>query len=395
MKMVSTYILLINIFLIYAQSNISSVGNKSYEITNHLGNVLAVTTDRKIQKNTESEIVTFNDYYPYGMLMEGRHGQKDTSNYRYAFQGQEKDDEIKDTGNSYTTEYRQYDYRLARWTSLDPVSHYQYSPYSAYDNNPTYFIDPNGAESENPAPKKHTVKEGETIWSIAKDRLGTNATNAEIATLKNDIKKWNNLTSETAKEITAGQELIVSAPSLDVNSKEININENKIVISETPYPKVNVKFPLLDFKDLKERKLKEEYNSSYRGMYMIYDSEGNYIRTQKAMSFEEYKVWKKNNDEMNIRMQRLQNWQMLYGNSSAGSGDGFWLVLFSIFTGPSSAGTMTLGTVTSTAVEGAFYDVLINEAEPDFDLPPIITSKEDVIIEGGKAIINELNNEDK
>jgi len=32
--------------------------------------------------------------------------------YRYAFNGMEKDDEVKGSGNSYTTEFRQYDSRL-------------------------------------------------------------------------------------------------------------------------------------------------------------------------------------------------------------------------------------------------------------------------------------------
>ena len=38
-------------------------------------------------------VLTFNDYYPGGMLLPGRHGN--TSDYRYGFQGQEMDDEIK------------------------------------------------------------------------------------------------------------------------------------------------------------------------------------------------------------------------------------------------------------------------------------------------------------
>jgi hypothetical protein len=38
--------------------------------------------------------------------------------YRYGFQNQEKDDEVKGAGNSYTTEFSQYDPRVGRWLYL-------------------------------------------------------------------------------------------------------------------------------------------------------------------------------------------------------------------------------------------------------------------------------------
>jgi RHS repeat-associated protein len=62
----------------------------------------------------------------------------------------EKDDEVKGEGNSYTTEFRQYDPRLGRWLSLDPLmmEFPWMSPYVAFDNNPVYFVDPYGLKSE-------------------------------------------------------------------------------------------------------------------------------------------------------------------------------------------------------------------------------------------------------
>jgi len=68
--------------------------------------------------------------------------------YRYGFNGMEKDDEAKGEGNSYTTPFRQYDPRLGRWFSTDPVIHHSMSAYCAFDNNPIYFADPLGADSE-------------------------------------------------------------------------------------------------------------------------------------------------------------------------------------------------------------------------------------------------------
>lgn len=81
--------------------------------------------------------------YPHTFL-------NNASSYRYGYNGMEKDDEVSGTGNSYTTEFRQYDPRLGRWKSLDPLM-MQFpwmSPYVAFDNNPVYFVDPYGLASE-------------------------------------------------------------------------------------------------------------------------------------------------------------------------------------------------------------------------------------------------------
>ncbi|MDA9970486.1 hypothetical protein N9E56_01485 [Flavobacteriaceae bacterium] len=37
---------------------------------------------------------------------------------------------------------------IARWTAIDPVTHFDFSTYSAFDNNPVYWSDPSGADSE-------------------------------------------------------------------------------------------------------------------------------------------------------------------------------------------------------------------------------------------------------
>src|SRR5690554_3291099 len=72
--------------------------------------------------------------------------------YRYGFGGQEKDNEIYGTGNSYTAEFWQYDPRLGRRWNIDPMS-FKYpwqSPYVAFNNNPIFYNDPLGLEGEDP-----------------------------------------------------------------------------------------------------------------------------------------------------------------------------------------------------------------------------------------------------
>jgi RHS repeat-associated protein len=84
------------------------------------------------------------DYSPFGVELDGRTVNVD--GYRFGYQGSEKDNEFKGNGNSYTTEFRQYDPRIGRWLSLDPkMGKYPgASPYIVNNNNPNLFIDPNG-----------------------------------------------------------------------------------------------------------------------------------------------------------------------------------------------------------------------------------------------------------
>lgn len=126
----------------------NTLGERAYEITNHLGNVNAVINDRKLWNSTdtlyEAVVIMSADYYPYGMVLPGRSSNADS--YKYGYNGMESDDEIKGVKNSYTTEFRQYDPRLGRWLSLDPEMKklpWQ-SPYASMDNNPIYLADPKG-----------------------------------------------------------------------------------------------------------------------------------------------------------------------------------------------------------------------------------------------------------
>ena len=126
------------------------LGFKKYEITNYLGNVNAVVTDRKVYvSGTYTAVVVSNsDYYPFGMEMPDRHMNEDQ--YRFGYNGMEMDNEAKGNGNSYTTEFRQYDPRLGRWLSLDPLM-MQFpwmSPYVAFNDNPIFFSDPLGLAAE-------------------------------------------------------------------------------------------------------------------------------------------------------------------------------------------------------------------------------------------------------
>ena len=80
-----------------------------------------------------------------GLEKNARAEKKCVKGYRYGFNGMERDNEWKGEGNSYTTHFRQYDPRLGRWLSMDPITHPWQSAYCSMDNNPINGTDPNGA----------------------------------------------------------------------------------------------------------------------------------------------------------------------------------------------------------------------------------------------------------
>jgi RHS repeat-associated protein len=99
---------------------------------------------RGIEKSVSASFFC-KEYYAGGSIMPGR--SFNSSEYRYGFNGMEKDDEVKGEGNSYTTHFRQYDPRLNRFLSFDPVFKPHESPYALNGNNPIWLIDPLGSDS--------------------------------------------------------------------------------------------------------------------------------------------------------------------------------------------------------------------------------------------------------
>ena len=142
-------------------ATIEMTGNRLYELNNHLGNVLATVTDVMNPPgsggNTGSAptatIVSAQDYYPFGMEMPGRTylaSWAATPNYRYGYNGKEKNDEIEGVGNEYDYGMRGYDSRIGRFWSVDPLQkkYPELTPYQYASNTPIQAVDLDGLEKQ-------------------------------------------------------------------------------------------------------------------------------------------------------------------------------------------------------------------------------------------------------
>jgi len=130
-------------------------GDRRYELTNHLGNVMAVITDRKIGIDTNAnskadfyraDTISVQDYYPFGMLMPDRNLSYE--NCRFGFNNKEDDNEVYGNDNFQDYGMRMYNPRLGRFITVDPLtSKYPwFSPYQFAGNTPIQAIDLDGAE---------------------------------------------------------------------------------------------------------------------------------------------------------------------------------------------------------------------------------------------------------
>ena len=122
-----------------------------FQYKDHLGNVRLsyadCNNDGVIQP--ASEILEENNYYPFGLKHQGynelANANRSEQAEKYQYNGKEWNDALG--LNIYEMDLRQYDPAIGRWTVQDPVIHHNFSPYSAFDNNPVYWADPSGADA--------------------------------------------------------------------------------------------------------------------------------------------------------------------------------------------------------------------------------------------------------
>jgi RHS repeat-associated protein len=171
-------------------------GNKFFELSNHLGNVLATISDKKIPVSGNgttvayytADVVTAGDYYPFGMVMPGRKFAEAGKNYRYSINGQEKEKELNE--NITTALYWEYDSRIGRRWNRDPKPVDGVSPYACFMNNPITHIDILGDTGELPEAIAPTSSNNDAYWyvgSIPKFKTNGTITDNPVHNIPNAI----------------------------------------------------------------------------------------------------------------------------------------------------------------------------------------------------------------
>lgn len=172
-------------------------GDKQYELSNHLGNVLGLVTDKKAGQDTNSDgqadyytssIVNAQLYYAYGWNIPGRQINPDKT--RFGFNTQEKSPEIS---NGHTTAlFWEYDSRSARRWNVDPRPNPSISPYNVFGGNPIYNTDPLGDTLREPNGDKSMNNPNSdlpTIMSNITARL--KAAKTKLVQYRGDLAKEN------------------------------------------------------------------------------------------------------------------------------------------------------------------------------------------------------------
>jgi RHS repeat-associated protein len=160
-----------NAFLNNALTNVSTTtqlfhrtpGYKQYELKDHLGNVRSVITGIKVgvylaTTNTPgaafyvADVVSENDYYPFGMLMTGTaiYRRNSTSTYKFGYNGKVMDNDWNGEGAMYDYGFRIYDPRICKFLSVDPLSpsYPELTPYQFASNMPIGCVDLDGLEAQ-------------------------------------------------------------------------------------------------------------------------------------------------------------------------------------------------------------------------------------------------------
>ncbi|MEP6793942.1 MAG: RHS repeat-associated core domain-containing protein, partial [Saprospiraceae bacterium] len=183
------------------------LGNKHFEGSNHLGNVLSIFSNRAVPQDINNdkivdyfqlELMSVNDFSPFGVVMDRR-------SYgilgRYGFNGKAKDDEIFGKMHEYDYGSRIYYPQLGKFLSVDPLvkTFPFWTGYQFAGNTPVMAIDLDGLEIKTVIhylDKDGSI--GKTEVAILHDEViqlnGKQYAQTEIYYVNNQGKMWQSAT---------------------------------------------------------------------------------------------------------------------------------------------------------------------------------------------------------
>jgi len=154
--------------------------------------------------------------------------------YRFGFNGQEKDNEIKGIGNSLSYKFRMQDVRLGRFFAVDPLTkkYPWYTPYQVAGNTPIKYVELEGLEPAN-NPKDATKQDGRNptgvINTIYKESGGED-------NYKNNFSRYSKGTYSSSTSITgsgiSNKEGYTSDSKTGAEKGNLWVNSNGALLAE-------------------------------------------------------------------------------------------------------------------------------------------------------------------
>ena len=146
-------------------------------------------------------IVEENNYYPFGLQHQGYNSNISSNGnstaQKWKYNGVELEESLG--LNLYEMDVRSYDPAIGRFTSIDPVIHYEFSTYNAFDNNPIVFADPSGANAD---------------WIPLVNEDGTVSYIAEEGDSAETLQEQYDLEDGQAEEIIGDQEVVAGQTTI-------------------------------------------------------------------------------------------------------------------------------------------------------------------------------------
>lgn len=144
-----------------------------------------------------------------------------TKTYRYGFQGQEMDDEIKGEGNSVNFEFRMHDPRIGRFFARDPLTkkYPHNSPYAFSENKVIHAIELEGLEC-------FYTSDGNYIGQIGKSTEVRVINNADVAEGTKYVK-W--AMYDQTKGTKREKELSWNTGKANTFSKSLGVSQKQLV----------------------------------------------------------------------------------------------------------------------------------------------------------------------
>jgi RHS repeat-associated protein len=117
-------------------------------MSNETPTLVDVYFDDITMTRTPSNVVQYNEYYPFGLTTANSWTRENTTKNNFLYNG---GTELNPVSNLYDLAYRNYDPALGRMNGVDPMAskYVSLTPYNFSFNDPVTFNDPTGADPHN------------------------------------------------------------------------------------------------------------------------------------------------------------------------------------------------------------------------------------------------------